>query len=191
MSITCIIHEGKWYMRIMWAQGWPCSASTSICSVFTASVYTHMHPLPSPSPYFHAVLLHLFFSTTPFSKVHRLPVEDCSNFTDCSACITNGGLLCGWCSVENKCSRRPQCANSNSSDGLRWVPTMDRCLTVDIASAVSISGQETAYPRETSSIVSWKKHWTVVQNVMYVTIPPIHLMNKTVCVSGFLKLSDP
>ncbi len=68
---------------------------------------------------------------------------------------------------------------------------MDRCLTVDIASAVSISGQETAYPRETSSIVSWKKHWTVVQNVMYVTIPPIHLMNKTVCVSGFLKLSDP
>ena len=127
----------------------------------------------------------------PFSKVHRLPVEECSNFTDCSACITSGGLLCGWCSVENKCSRRPQCANSNSSDGLRWVQTTDRCLTVDIASAVSISGEETAYPRETSSIVSWKRHWTVLQNVLYVTIPPIHLMNKTVCVSGCLKLSDP
>ena len=89
------------------------------------------------------------------NKVHRLPVEECSNFTDCSICITNGGLLCGWCSVENKCSRRPQCANSNSSDGLRWVQTTDRCLTVDIASAVSISGEETAYPRETSRIVSW------------------------------------
>ena len=50
-------------------------------------------------------------------QVHRLPVEECSNFTDCSTCITEGGLLCGWCSVENKCSRRPQCANSNSSDG--------------------------------------------------------------------------
>ena len=85
-------------------------------------------------------------------KVHRLPVEECSNFTDCSACITNGGLLCGWCSVENMCSRRPQCANSNSSDGLRWAQTIDRCLTVGIASAVSISGEETAYPRETSSI---------------------------------------
>ena len=105
-------------------------------------------------------------------QIHRLPVEECSNFTDCSACIANGGLLCGWCSVENKCSRRPQCANSNSSDGLRWVQTTDKCLTVDIASAVSISGEETAYPRETSTIVSWKRqgwHWTVLQYVcMYV-----------------------
>ena len=93
-------------------------------------------------------------SSTTLPQVHRLPVEECSNFTDCSACITNGGLLCGWCSVENKCSRRPQCANSNSSDGLRWVQTTDRCLTVDNASAVSISGEETAYPIETRSIVS-------------------------------------
>ena len=119
--------------------------------------HTHINHLPSPSPSVHAALSHLFFSP-PLShspKVHRLPVEECSNFTDCSACITNGGLLCGWCSVENKCSRRPQCANSNSSDGLRWVQTTDRCLTVNIASAVSISGEETAYPRETSSIVSW------------------------------------
>ena len=90
----------------------------------------------------------------PFPQVHRLPVEECSNFTDCSTCITEGGLLCGWCSVENKCSRRPQCANSNSSDGLRWVQRTDRCLTVDIASAVSISGEQTAYPRETTTIVS-------------------------------------
>ena len=105
-----------------------------------------------------AVHFHIFLSPTLFhplfSKVHRLPVEECSNFTDCSNCITYGGLLCGWCSVENKCSRRTQCANSNSSDGLRWVQTTDRCLTVDIASAVSISGVETAYPIETSSIVS-------------------------------------
>ena len=101
-------------------------------------------------------ILHLSSSPLLFpKKVHRLPVEECSNFTDCSNCITNGGLLCGWCTVENKCSRRPQCANSNSSDGLRWVQTTDKCLTVDIESAVSISGDERAYPRETSSIVSW------------------------------------
>ena len=122
-------------------------------------------------------------------QVHRLPVEECSNFTDCSACITNGGLLCGWCSVENTCSRRPQCANSNSSDGLRWVQTTDRCLTVDIASAVSISGEETAYPIETSTIVSWKRqgwHWTVLQYVrMYVTILPIHLVKK-ICILVFV-----
>ena len=116
----------------------PCSPFTSL---FSSPLSPHNHALcPLALP-----------------KVHRLPVEECSNFTDCSACITNGGLLCGWCSVENKCSRRPQCANSNSSDGLRWVQTTDRCLTVDIASAVSISGEETAYPRETSRIVSWKR----------------------------------
>ena len=143
----------------------PCSPFTSLflhhplLQLTLTSKAVHFHIFPSPT-LFHAfitVRLHLFFSTTPFSKVHRLPVEECSNFTDCRACITNGGLLCGWCSVEYKCSRRPQCANSNSSDGLRWVQTTDRCLTVDIASAVSISREETAYPRETSSIVSWKR----------------------------------
>ena len=135
------------------------SASSSLCSVFYSFCVHRQAFSPSPSPSLHAVLSHLFFlhhhPLSPY-KAHRLPVEECSNFTDCSACITNGGLLCGWCSVENKCSRRPQCANSNSSDGLRWVQTTDRCLTVDIASAVSISGEETAYPRETSSIVSWR-----------------------------------
>ena len=129
------------------------SASSSLCSVFYSfCVHTHRHSLHHLC--IHAVFSHLY-SPLPFPcKVHRLPVEECSNFTDCSACITNGGLLCGWCSVENKCSRRPQCANSNSSDSLRWVQTTDRCLTVNIASAVSISGEETAYPRETSTIVS-------------------------------------
>ena len=154
------------------------------CSVFSSlCVHTHRHSLPSPSPSFHASFHISILHTLPSPcKVHRLPVEECSNFTDCSTCITNGGLLCGWCSVENKCSRRPQCANSNSSDGLRWVQTTDRCLTVDIASAVSISGEETAYPIETSSIVSWKRqgwHWTVVWTVCaYVTILPAYPLMK-------------
>ena len=135
-------------------------AFTLFYFLYSFCVHTHTHThksssitltLPPCSPF-----TSLFSSPLSHSpKVHRLPVEECSNFTDCSACITNGGLLCGWCSVENKCSRRPQCANSNSSDGLRWVQTTDRCLTVNIASAVSISGEETAYPRETSRIVSW------------------------------------
>ena len=134
------------------------SASFHSVLFSTASVYTNkFSPSPSPPSSPHSPFTSLFSPPPPppFTKVHRLPVEECSNFTDCSACITNGGLLCGWCSVENKCSRRPQCANSNSSDGLRWVQTTDRCLTVDIASAMRNSGEETAYPRGTSTIVSW------------------------------------
>ena len=136
-------------------KGCQCKLFALFCFLQLLCTHTHASSsitlsLPPCSPFTSL----LSSSLSHFLKVHRLPVEECSNFTDCSACIMNGGLLCGWCSVENKCSRRPQCANSNSSDGLRWVQTTDRCLTVDITSAVSISGEETAYPRETSSIVS-------------------------------------
>ena len=88
----------------------------------------------------------------PYMQVYRLPVEECSNFTDCSSCTTSGGRLCGWCSVENKCSRRSQCSNSTSS--LRWVQDSGTCLSVSIASAESISGDVNSYPREQRTIVS-------------------------------------
>ena len=34
----------------------------------------------------------------------RFPLETCSSSTNCSSCVTNSDPLCGWCSVENKCS---------------------------------------------------------------------------------------
>ena len=102
---------------------------------FHMHAHTHTHYLP----FFHI-------------QVYRLPVEECSNFTDCSSCTTSGGRLCGWCSVENKCSRISQCANSSRS--LRWIQDGGRCLTVEISSAESISGDFKFYPREQQSIVS-------------------------------------
>ena len=93
-------------------------------------------------------------------QVYRLPVEDCSNFTDCSSCTTRGGRLCGWCSVENKCSRRSQCSNNTSS--LRWVQDSGTCLSVSIASAESISGDVKSYPRDQETIVSVHEQFCMV-----------------------------
>ena len=86
------------------------------------------------------------------AQVYRLPVKDCSGFSGCSSCAKNGGSLCGWCSVENKCSFKAECANSTSS--LRWVQDSGTCLSVSIASAESISGNVKSYPRDQMAIVS-------------------------------------
>eukprot|EP00731_Ephydatia_muelleri_P030200 Em0021g723a len=44
--------------------------------------------------------------------VIEVPIEQCSNLTGCLSCVVNVNPLCGWCTVEQKCSRRLQCQNS-------------------------------------------------------------------------------
>uniref|UniRef100_A0A1X7U082 PSI domain-containing protein n=1 Tax=Amphimedon queenslandica TaxID=400682 RepID=A0A1X7U082_AMPQE len=42
-------------------------------------------------------------------SVITLKIEDCSSATSCSECVSLGDPSCGWCMIENKCSRRPFC----------------------------------------------------------------------------------
>ena len=51
----------------------------------------------------------MFKSVFPL-QVFLYPLETCSTVTTCGEC-TEAGPLCGWCTVENKCSRRSQCQN--------------------------------------------------------------------------------
>ena len=44
-----------------------------------------------------------------------LKIEDCSSATSCSECVSLGDPLCGWCMIENKCSRRPFCMDNNET----------------------------------------------------------------------------
>ncbi|KAL5475134.1 hypothetical protein EMCRGX_G027193 [Ephydatia muelleri] len=53
------------------------------------------------------------------TSVVQVPIEQCSSFTDCLSCAANVNPLCGWCTVEQKCSWRSQCQNSTVSS--RWV----------------------------------------------------------------------
>eukprot|EP00731_Ephydatia_muelleri_P030153 Em0021g676a len=52
------------------------------------------------------------FSITATLDVIEVPIEQCSNLTGCLSCVVNVNPLCGWCTVEQKCSQRSQCQNS-------------------------------------------------------------------------------
>ena len=53
-------------------------------------------------------------------QVTLVPLEECSMHRNCSSCVSDRNPLCGWCVVENKCSRISQCANGNSTSD-RWI----------------------------------------------------------------------
>jgi plexin A len=81
------------------------------------------------------------------STVYQLPVEECDTFTNCSSCTNSGGGLCGWCTVENKCSRSSACSDSDSAG--RWVNDVGQCL---VATVTSSPGVPDDYPITTQSI---------------------------------------
>eukprot|EP00731_Ephydatia_muelleri_P001990 Em0001g1990a len=63
------------------------------------------------------------------TSVVQVPIELCSNFTDCQSCAANVNPLCGWCTVEQKCSRRSLCQNSSVSG--RWVQgSTSQCISI-------------------------------------------------------------
>ena len=50
-------------------------------------------------------------------------MEECASNLNCSSCVTEDNPLCGWCVVENKCSRQSQCRDGNSASSTRWIPS--------------------------------------------------------------------
>ena len=63
-------------------------------------------------------------------KVYQVPIEECSQHIDCTSCTNDLNPLCGWCVVENKCSRQTQCQNSSLSS--RWIQDNANCFTAAI-----------------------------------------------------------
>ncbi len=63
----------------------------------------------------------------PSVQVFQVPLEQCSQLTDCQSCTASPNPLCGWCTVEQKCSRRSQCQNSNKI--MRWVEDDAQCIS--------------------------------------------------------------
>ena len=59
-------------------------------------------------------------------QVIAILVEDCQSFRDCTSCTGLGDPLCGWCSIENKCSRRSECSNYNETR--RWIQDQSMCI---------------------------------------------------------------
>ena len=64
-------------------------------------------------------------------QVFLYPLETCSDVTTCEECTGEGSFpLCGWCTVENKCSRRSQCRDS--TEERRWVDSSDQCIITSV-----------------------------------------------------------
>ena len=53
---------------------------------------------------------------TEAAKILSIPLENCSSYLTCNECVSSPDPLCGWCSVEAKCSRVINCQNSDMTD---------------------------------------------------------------------------
>ncbi|KAI6661542.1 Plexin-A4-like [Oopsacas minuta] len=59
----------------------------------------------------------------------RIPVSDCGRHDNCMECVQDRDPLCGWCSVQNKCTRQSNCINHNLTN--RWIQDdVTECLAV-------------------------------------------------------------
>ena len=59
-------------------------------------------------------------------QVIPILVEDCQSLRDCTSCAASMDPLCGWCSIEKKCSRRSEC--SNNTETRRWIQEEEMCI---------------------------------------------------------------
>ncbi|KPP66255.1 hypothetical protein Z043_115268 [Scleropages formosus] len=63
-------------------------------------------------------------------KVSRVPVEDCGQYSTCSACIGSGDPHCGWCVLHSKCSRRDACEKWN--EPMHFNVELDQCVNISV-----------------------------------------------------------
>ena len=53
-----------------------------------------------------------------------IPLENCATNEDCTSCVNSGNPLCGWCVLENKCSRQSQCRDGNTVNQCPVIPAL-------------------------------------------------------------------
>ncbi|XP_034935883.1 plexin-B [Chelonus insularis] len=63
------------------------------------------------------------------SKISKVKVEHCSDYTSCSTCLDAKDPYCGWCSLEKRCTIRGACQKANKSSP-RWLSlsTGQQCI---------------------------------------------------------------
>ncbi len=85
-----------------------------------------------------------------FLKVFRYKIfSDCSQYSSCDSCASIKDPVCGWCVLENKCSRALMC-NSSELIG-RWINSHKQCIV-----NVSLSNKFTTI-EWLSNVSSWQK----------------------------------
>ncbi|XP_003737136.3 plexin-A4 [Galendromus occidentalis] len=63
-------------------------------------------------------------------KITKVNVQECSQYKTCVDCLGAQDPYCGWCSLENKCSLRSDCAQA-AQDPLYWLSYKSgKCTTI-------------------------------------------------------------
>ncbi|XP_062923732.1 plexin-B1 isoform X2 [Mobula hypostoma] len=82
------------------------------------------------------------YVTTPL-KVLKLPVSECSEYTDCQSCLMTRDPYCGWCILQGRCSKKSECRRAG--EGIQWLWSYredQQCLGVHALTPANISREE-------------------------------------------------
>ena len=80
----------------------------------------------------HVLWLSVAWCTHTLFQVIQVPIANCSSRTNCTDCLGSGIPLCGWCVVENKCSKRGKCQNPVT----RWIQAnidQGQCTNISVS----------------------------------------------------------
>ncbi|XP_014819489.1 PREDICTED: plexin-B2 [Calidris pugnax] len=78
----------------------------------------------------------LYVMTT--DKVHRLPVQNCQDYSDCEKCIQARDPYCGWCVREGRCTKKTDCGTADKENHWLWSPS-GTCMTIINANPLNMS----------------------------------------------------
>ncbi|KAG8127874.1 hypothetical protein E2320_014792, partial [Naja naja] len=84
---------------------------------------------------------HLYVMTQ--SMLAKIPIFECSQFSDCKSCLAVKDPYCGWCVLQGKCSRRSECTRFHVKEQWLWgFHSAQQCLSILSLSPTSISREE-------------------------------------------------
>uniref|UniRef100_A0A8C5T183 Plexin B1 n=1 Tax=Laticauda laticaudata TaxID=8630 RepID=A0A8C5T183_LATLA len=73
----------------------------------------------------------------------KIPIFECSQFSDCKSCLAVKDPYCGWCVLQGKCSRRSECTRFHVKEHWLWgFHSAQQCLSILSLSPTSISREE-------------------------------------------------
>nr|XP_006820080.1 PREDICTED: plexin-A4 [Saccoglossus kowalevskii] len=69
------------------------------------------------------------------AQITKVPVENCEKYTTCDECLGVDGVgdpYCGWCTLENRCTRKSDCEGYPDSSTNRWIADDSQCPSIDV-----------------------------------------------------------
>ncbi|NWJ07544.1 PLXB1 protein, partial [Crypturellus undulatus] len=106
-----------------------------------ASLAIQVNSVVSGDLLFDPLQKHLFVMTQ--SMVVKVPILECSLYSDCESCLKLKDPYCGWCVLQGRCSRRSECLRSRLSEQWLWsFNSTQQCLSIQSLSPANISREE-------------------------------------------------